>query len=157
MRRSPSESSEDNIAPMPRVRLSDLKDALEWVSDTLSNSEAYVCRQTGKIFWVSDEQGLLDIEDEIPVDIHDAEKYAPVPDKRDLDLGNRLVFDFAARHLDEQYEIIRSMFRHKGAYGRFKELLEQQGSLGNWYAFSEKRTLGALDDWCETEGFAVER
>jgi len=118
-----------------------------------------VCRQTGKIFWVSDEPGLLDVEDEIPGDTDDIEKYAPVPDKRDLDLdlGSSLVFDFAARYLDEQYEMIRSMFRHKGAYGRFKELLEQQDSLGDWYAFSEARTLRALEEWCETEGFTVER
>lgn len=142
---------------MPRVCISDLQGALEWVSDALSDSEAFVCRQTGKIYWVSDEPGLLDVEDEIPGDIYEIEKYAPVPDKGDLGLGSRLVFDFAARHLDEQYEMIRSMFRHKGAYGRFKELLEQQDSLGDWYAFSEERTLGALEEWCVTEGFTVER
>lgn len=154
---SPSESTEDTITLMPSVCVSDLQGALEWVSDALSDCEAYVCRQTGKVFWVSDEPGLLDVEYEVPGDIDDIEKYAPVPDKRDLDLGSTLVFDFAARYLDEQYEAIRSMFRHKGAYGRFKGLLEQRDSLGDWYAFSEERTLRALEEWCEAEGFTAER
>ena len=130
---------------------------MEWVSDDISDSESYVCRRTGKIYWVSGEPGLLDDEEEIPVDFDDIEKYLPVPDKRDLDLGVRLVFDFAARHLDDQYEVVRSIFRHKGAYGRFKEMLEQQGCLEACYAFSEERTLGALEVWCVSEGFTVER
>jgi hypothetical protein len=141
---------------MPRVCLSDLQGAMEWASDDMSDSEAYVCRQTGKIYWVSGEPGLLDDEEEIPGDIDEIEKYLPVPGKRDLDLGNRLVFDFAARHFDEQYEAIRSIFRHKGAYRRFREILEEQGALDAWYAFSEERTLGALEEWCEIEGFSVE-
>ena len=142
---------------MVRICIGDLQSALEWVSDALSDSEAYACHQTGKIFWVTDESGLLDIEDEIPGDIDNIEKYAPVPDKRDLGLDSRLVFDFAARYLDGQYEVIRNMFRRKGAYAQFKALLEQQDLLGDWYAFSEERTLGALKEWCEAEGFTVER
>jgi len=142
---------------MPRVCLSDLQGAMEWVSDDMSDSEAYVCRQTGRIYWVSGEPGLLDYEEEVPGDIDDIEKYLPVPDKRDLDLGARLAFDFAARHLDDQYEAVRSIFRHKGAYGRFKEMLEQQACLDAWYAFSEEKTLGALEEWCVSEGLTIER
>lgn len=140
---------------MPDVYLSDLQGAMEWASDDMSESEAYVCRQTGKIYWVSGEPGLLDFEEEIPGDIDDIEKYVPVPDKRDLDLGTRLVFDFAERRLDDQYEAVRSMFRRRGGYGRFREMLEQQGCLDAWYAFSEERTLCALEEWCKSEGFAV--
>ncbi len=157
VRRSPSESTQDIIEAMPRVCLSDLQGAMEWASDDMSDSEAYVCRQTGKLYWVSGEPGLLDNEEEIPSDIDDIEKYLPVPEKWDLDLGTRLVFDFAARHLDDQYEAVRSIFRRKGAYGRFREMLEQQGCLDAWYAFSEDRALGALEEWCESEGFAVDR
>jgi len=157
VRRSPPESTQDIIETMPRVCLSDLQGAMEWASDDMSDSESYVCRRTGKIYWVSGETGLLDNEEEIPSDIDDIEKYLPVPDKRDLDLGNRLVFDFAARHLDDQYEAVRSMFRRKGAYRRFRETLEQQGCLDAWYAFSEERTLSALEEWCESEGFSVEQ
>lgn len=130
---------------------------MEWASDDISESEAYVCRQTGKIYWVSGEPGLLDVEEEIPGDIDNIEKYLPVPNRRELDLGNHLVFDFAARHLEAKYEAIRGIFRHKGAYRRFREILEEQGALDAWYAFSEKRTLRALEEWCETGGFSVER
>ena len=35
---------------MPSVDLTDLQGALELVSDRFTESEAYVCRQTGKIY-----------------------------------------------------------------------------------------------------------
>ena len=153
---SPLESIQAILEAMPRVCLSDLQAAMEWASDDMSDNEAYVCRETGKIYWVSEEPGLLDDEEETPGDIDNIEKYLPVPDKRDLDLGTRLVFDFAARHLDDQYEKIRSIFRRRGAYGRFREMLEETNSLDAWYAFSEERTLVALTAWCESEGFDIE-
>jgi hypothetical protein len=142
---------------MPTVSLSELQGALGWVSDDDWDSEAYVCRQTGKIYWTSEEPGVLDEEEEIPDDIDDIGKYVPVPDQHDLDLGTRLVFDFAAEHLAEQYGDVRNIFRSKGAYGRFKALLERQGALENWYAYSDERTLSALEVWCESERLAFER
>ena len=89
--RSPLESIQAILEAMPRVCLSDLQAAMEWASDDMSDNEAYVCRETGKIYWVSEEPGLLDDEEETPGDIDNIEKYLPVPDKRDLDLGTRLV------------------------------------------------------------------
>lgn len=81
----------------------------------------------------------------------------PVPHQRDLNLDTKLVFDFAAEHLAEQYDDVRTIFRSKGAYGRFKALLEHQGALENWYAYSDERTLSALEEWCQSERLAFER
>ena len=142
---------------MPTVSLSELQGALEWVSNDDCDSEAYVCRQTGCIYWCSGEPGILDEQDEIPDDIDDVGKYAPVPHQRDLDLGTRLVFDFAAEHLAEQFDDVRNIFRGKGAYGRFKGLLERRGALETWYAYSDERTFSALEEWCESERLAIER
>jgi hypothetical protein len=130
---------------------------MEWASDDMSDTESYICRRTGRIYWVSGEPGLLGDDEKIPGDIDDIEKYVPVPGKRSLDLGTRLVFDFAARHLDEQYDAIRGIFRHKGAYRRFREILEETDSVDAWHTFSQERTLRALEEWCESEGFVVER
>lgn len=142
---------------MPTVSLSDLQGAVEWVSSDDWDSEAFVCRRTGRIYWVSGEPGILDEEDEIPNDIDDVRKYVPVPHQRDLNLDTKLVFDFAAEHLAEQYDDVRTIFRSKGAYGRFKALLEHQGALENWYAYSDERTLSALEEWCQSERLAFER
>ena len=142
---------------MPTVSLDELQGAVDWVSSDIMENEAYVCRQSGRILWISSEPGVLDEEDEIPDDVDDVGKYLPVPDRQDLDLGNRLVLRFVARYLAEQCDDVRNIFRHKGAYPRFKELLHQQDSLERWYAYSEEQTIEALEYWCESEGLGTER
>lgn len=145
------------ISVMPTVSLSELQGAVEWVSSEDWDSEAYVCRLTGRIIWASREPGILDEEDEIPDDIDDVKKYVPVPHPHDLDLGTRLAFDFSAEHLADQYDEVRNVFRSKGAYGRFKALLEHRGVLENWYAYSDERTLSALEEWCKSEHLTFEQ
>ncbi len=72
---------------MPTVSLDKLEDAMEWASSDFLENEAYICRQTGKIYWIAGDPGMID-EEEIPEDIHNSDRYLPVPDKRNLDLGN---------------------------------------------------------------------
>ena len=79
----------------------------------------------------------------------------PVPDKRDLDLGNQLAFDFAGQFLPQHYDDIRDMFRRRGAYGRFKDFLEQKDMLEKWYVFSDQQEKKALGEWCETKGVSL--
>lgn len=81
----------------------------------------------------------------------------PVPDKYELDVGTKLVFDFAAQYLAEQYDDVRSIFRQKGAYRRFKDLLQHRGLLEKWYSYSEEQIANALEQWCESEGLGIER
>jgi hypothetical protein len=140
---------------MPTVSLDQLQDAMEWVSGGLMDNEAYICRKTGKIFWIAGDSGMMD-EEEIPEDIHDGNKYLPVPDKRDLDLGNQLVFDFTSQYLAQHYDDVRDMFRRRGAYGRFKDFLERRDMLEKWYAHSNEQELKTLREWSEALGFSVE-
>jgi len=139
---------------MPSVDLTELQGAVEWVSDNVADSEAFVCRQTGRIYWVSDD-GSLEPE-ERPVDVDDPEKYAPVPDKYELDIGVRLVFDFTEAHLPDLYDKVRSIFRRKGAYRRFKAILVEHNLLERWYDFSEEQSQAVLEEWCASEGFTAE-
>ena len=74
---------------------------------------------------------MIDEEDEIPEDIHNSDRYLPVPGKRDLDLGNQLALDFATQYLAHHYDDVRDMFRRQGAYRRFKDFLERQDMLEN--------------------------
>ncbi len=141
---------------MPTVSLDELKNAMEWESSDFMDNEAYICRQTGQIYWVAGDPGVIDEEEEVPEDIHDADKYIPVPDKRYLDLGNQLAFDFTSQYLAERYDDVRGMFRRKGAYRRFKDVLERNGLLEEWYRYSDERAAKALAEWCESEGLSVE-
>jgi len=139
---------------MPTVSLDQLQNAMEWASSDFLDNEAYICRQTGKIFWIADDPGMID-EEEIPEDIHNSDRYLPVPDKRDLDLGNQLAFDFAKQYLEQHYDDVRDMFRRQGAYRRFKDLLERKDMLEKWYAYSDEQAAKALAEWCEAAGLSV--
>jgi hypothetical protein len=138
---------------MPKVDLSELQGAVEWVSDRLADAEAYVCRQTGRIYWLSEE--VESEQETLPVDLDDPAKYAPVPDTYELNVGTKLAFDFTMDHLPNRYDDVRAIFRRKGAYRRFKTLLTEYELLATWFAFSEEKTSAALRDWCKSEGFAI--
>ena len=74
------------------ISFSDLQLAFEFVSsDGMGENEAYLDRQSGKIYWRSE---FGEIDEELPDDI-DNEKYIAIPDRRELDLGKPLVLDFA--------------------------------------------------------------
>lgn len=139
---------------MPTVSLDQLQDAMEWASCDFLDNEAYICRQTAKIYWIAGDPGTID-EEEIPENIHDGGKYLPVPNKRDLDLGNQLAFDFTSQYLAQHYNDVRDMFRRRGAYGRFKDFLEREAMLEKWYAYSDEQELKVLGEWCEEAGLSV--
>jgi len=140
---------------MPTVSLDQLQNAMEWVSGDFLDNEAYICRQTGNIYWVAADPGMFDEEEEVPEDIHDADKYIAIPDKHDLDLGKQLAFDFTSQYLAERYDDVRDIFRSKGAYRRFKDILERKELLEQWYRYSDERAAKALAEWCELEGLKL--
>jgi hypothetical protein len=118
-----------------------------------NETQAYLCKQTGKIYVHSDL--YEDPEEELPEDLEDDEKYIALPDKYDLDLGNALVFDFANEVLPSDYDAIRKIFDKRGAYSRFKELLVRRDALQRWYDFESKATERALREWCEANEIAL--
>jgi hypothetical protein len=72
------------------VSFSDLRLAFEFVSSGgIGENEAYLDRQSGKIYWHSK---FRDNDEELPDDIDD-EKYISITDKKELDLGKPLVLD----------------------------------------------------------------
>ena len=93
--------------------------------------------------------------DELPDDIEDNEKYVPIPDKRELDLGKPLVLDFARQFLPNDIDEVRRIFTRKGAYARFKDLLDRRGALDHWYDFEAKVEEKALRMWCDLNSIEV--
>jgi hypothetical protein len=75
-----------------------------------------------------------------------------IPHKNELNLGNNLAFDFVQEYLPTEYENVRSIFNRKGAYARFKSLLESTGKIEEWYNFEAKHTEQALREWCKEQG-----
>ncbi|MCI2426066.1 hypothetical protein LM597_01385 [Candidatus Acetothermia bacterium] len=75
----------------------------------LANSEpqfdnvVYISQSTGQIFWRSD---AADVDD-LPEDVETNSNYIKVPHKNDLDLGQRLVWQFIRREIPGLEENVR--------------------------------------------------
>jgi len=136
------------------VSFSDLLLAFDFVSDGSPGShEAYVCKQSGKIYWHFED--FDDVDQELPDDIEDPEKYVQIPDRRELDLGKPLVFDFTSRFLPGEIDKVELIFSRKGAYANFRALLAERGALDRWHEFSDNAEKKALREWCKENSIEV--
>lgn len=117
-------------------------------------NEAYISRETGAVYYASDTDSP---DDEVPDDLDDLDRYVAVPHKNDLSLGRKLALRFAAQEVPERYERVEGFFRAKGAYARFKDLLESEGLLDQWYNFEAVATERALREWCAENDIEVLR
>ena len=134
-------------AEMVRVKYEELSAAFDFVSYAAPfEHRAFVSLDTGAIHWIS-ETSPIDDED-LPDDLDTSDRYIAIPHKNDLDLGNSLALRFAEEQLPHRYADVAACFRHRGAYGRFKELLAAERCLDRWYAFETECTERALRDWC---------
>ena len=135
-----------------KVKYSDLEMALEFASaDYLGNDGAYLCLKTGAIHYDTD-----CLDEEIPNDLHDEDKYIQIPSKREFDLGKSMALRFAGEKIPDDLDSVYSMFRKRGAYRRFKDLVERRDMLEEWYEFSASEVKKELMNWCEEIGVEVE-
>ena len=135
------------------IDFKELMGAFDFVScGQMYEHQAFLCKETGKIYWRSE---LGDDIEDLPEDIDD-EKYIEIPHKNELDLGKKLVLDFADQHLPEDAEEIDSIFRRKGAYSKFKALLERKGMVDKWYEFESEAHEKSLREWCEDVGIEID-
>ena len=138
---------------MATVKYEDLSAAFDFVSfGAPMEHQAYISLDTGGIYWVSE---VNPVDEDVPDDLETSDRYIAVPHKNDLDLGTRLVLDFVAEELPDQHETVQEFFRHRGAYGRFKELLAAQGCLDKWYAVEAESAAKALKNWCSEHEIEV--
>jgi hypothetical protein len=136
-----------------RASFKDLREAFEFVCAADGGEhQAYLCKQSGKLYCHSE---LCDDLDILPNDIDDSEKFVPIPHKRDLDLGKRVALDFVRQFLPGDFDDVRQFFSRRGAYARFKDLLERRGALDQWYDFEAKAEDRALRMWCDLNSIEV--
>jgi hypothetical protein len=132
---------------MHSINLDELRNAFEFVSSGPSSEHsAYICIDTGIIYWTSN---VIDLEEEIPDDVDTSDRYIAVPHKNDLQLGQNLALSFIDQEIPHEYNFAASLFRKRGAYRRFKELLQTEGLLEKWFAFETNASDLALQDWCK--------
>jgi hypothetical protein len=132
------------------VSFEDLRLVYEHVSIAApSENRGYICTKTGRTYVVSD---FFDGDEVAPEDVETSKQYISVPHRYDLDLGRNLVFTFVDEHLPGEWEAVRDIFRRKGAYSRFKHLLQSRGMLDKWYAFEESAVEKALREWAQESG-----
>jgi len=138
------------------VKFLDLEVAVEFASvdGGTGNAAAYLCRQTGKIHY--DDSDISGIDEPLPDDIEDPEKYILIPSKRDFDLGRPLVFDFVREFMPDDYDFVRNIFSRRGAYGQFKNFLARERKLDRWHAFENAALKKAILEWCADNGIDVE-
>jgi Uncharacterised protein family (UPF0158) len=139
---------------MVRVKYDDLSTAFDFVSFAgPMEHRAYVSLDTGTIYWISETNPIE--ENELPDDLETSDRYIAIPHKNELGLGNSLALRFVEERLPDRYTDVQALFRHRGAYARFKELLAAEGCLEKWYAFEAESTERALRDWCKANEIHV--
>jgi len=128
---------------------SDIESAFSFVnSSSYGMNSAILCKTTGRIFYRSEMAGIDEVGDEEL----DWDTCVEVPHQNDLDLGQRLVFEFVKSRLPAEVIHVEEIFRKQGAYGRFKSFLKSKGMLEAWQEFEDERQNKALRQWCEENG-----
>jgi hypothetical protein len=134
------------------IKFSDIEHAFIYVSSApMTAKTAILCKETGEIFYASD----YDDENQIPEEIYFREDCIEIPHRNDLDLGRNLVSEFVEQYMPEDFERVREILRRKGAYGKYKDLLEDRNILQKWYDFENARQTETLREWCEDNEIAL--
>jgi len=133
------------------IKYSDIEDVFMFTSSGQPyEHSAYISLETGEVYYQSDYGDF----DELPEDIDDP-IYLAIPHKTELDLGKRLVLNFAYEYLGDNAEDVEKIFRNKGAYSRFKGLLDRLGKLELWYNYENNAQQKAIIEWCKENNISV--
>jgi hypothetical protein len=77
------------------------------------------------------------------------DKYISIPSKRDLELGKPLVLSFVSKEMSDEIDNVYSMFRSRGAYSKFKSLLQRLEYVDKWYVYEKSAVKDANIEWCK--------
>ena len=136
------------------ISLRELADALMLLGAG-EGFEAYVCLDTGHVHIVGDDMMPGVDEEPVPDDLETSDRYLQMPDKRELGLGRTLALAFIDAEAPDDYDRVRDYFSHRGAYARFKDLLDHRNLLDHWHACEQEAETAALRAWCEENGLIV--
>ena len=138
---------------MITVDFAEIRNAFEFVSSgSPSHHHAYIAIDSGIIYWTSN---VLDLEEAVPDDLETSSNYMEIPHKNELKLGQGLALAFIDEVLPYEYNFVASLFRKRGAYRRFKDMLQSHELIEKWYAFEEQASDDALLAWCKENGIKL--
>lgn len=132
------------MVELMKVKILDIEGALFFSGDGSGENEVYLCKVTGDFFYKSD---YVDIDNPLPDDLDDLEKYILIPTKHDLDLAHPR--DFVEEKIPEQVDKLNEIFNQRGAYRRFKVWLHQINRIDDWYEYERQVNQTELRYWCE--------
>jgi hypothetical protein len=133
------------------IKFSDIEDAFFFVSsDSYDMHTALLNKDTGQLYYRSEMGDIDEIDDDL-----DWSNCIAIPHKNDLGLGQELVFEFVKNHLVDEYDRVRQIFKKRGAYGKFKNLMESKALLQDWYDFENQQEERALRQWCNENGIEI--
>jgi hypothetical protein len=136
------------------AKIADLVEAMDFGGD--GDMQAWVCVATGEMHFHSDLVGD-DENFELPDDIEDETQYLAIPDRREMGLGRRVALGFASEAMNERdFADVREFFSHRGAYKRFRSLIERRGLLQRWYDFQKQADEAAMREWAEDDGISLD-
>lgn len=129
-----------------KFNFSEIEDAFLFSSfDGSYDKQAILDRETGTIHYQSEYD---DLDEEWSEEDFDPDRHVVLPDKRELDLGSRLVHRFVREKAPELSDDVYRIFSRKGAYSRFKDLLSRHNLVDAWHDYEEASTKAALREWC---------
>jgi len=155
---SPTVAATSTIAEQQRFVMvngmpnySDLEAAFYYVGDApYGTNRAVYDKSADRFLYASAMTG----ESEITEDLAWPHCYE-VPHKNTLDLGRDLVFRFIEERLPAETATMHRIFQRAGAYGRFKEFLEDRRQLQAWYDFEAAARRRAIEQWCRDNGLDI--
>jgi hypothetical protein len=107
----------------------------------------YINKENGDSFLVLDDDDGYNEEN--PDDLFENDIYFSLPDPSELTSGRDLAFKFASAEVREYSDKIYEIFQNRGAFSRFKSLLEDIGKIDDWYKFEQETQKAELREWCQ--------
>jgi hypothetical protein len=140
------------MSTLTPISYDDLESAFNWSSSGAPyENQALICRRTGTVYLQGDF-----VDEELPSDIEDETPYVAMPHKNDLDLGRDVVFAFVDSEAPQLATAVHAAFRKRGAYAKFKEILDREGMLQSWYDYEAAAIRLALTNWALEQGLVVQ-
>jgi hypothetical protein len=148
---------------MPRIKLSDIIDAMQMQSETVS---CYLNKKTRELVPISEEDMDAAEDDELAEDAPEGQEEGIQTARAMLDTGNYIAlpsqFDIDEYSMMERFclsikdqKIADSLFdtiKGRGAFRRFKDKVHEYGVEQDWYKHRDCSCLEIAKAWCEENG-----
>ncbi len=139
------------------LKFDDIDTAFEYVSSgNYGENEAWLSREKARVVMIFDEM-ITGAKPEVSKKELRTGDWIAIPHKKDLNLGNKLVFRFADEYVAEaDMPRVERMFSRRGAYANWKDFLFERDLLQKWYDYYRHAEVHALKRWLNQEQVTYE-